>query len=200
VTVDTSGNEKMTRDYARSVGVHRFTVADYRRMVEAGILREDALVELIRGQVVDLGRVSAPRLGMINRFGRLLPALLKVRGTLSIHNPVQLDDISEPRPDIAILRFRADDYASALPVADEVLMIIKVFYTMLEEHRSINPSLYAESGIPECWLVNLSERPVQVYREPVGSRYNQAYLVGYDGVLDFVAFPDSSILAEVLWR
>jgi Uma2 family endonuclease len=79
-------------------------------------------------------------------------------------------------------------------------MIIKVFYTMLEEHRSINPSLYAESGIPECWLVNLSERPVQVYREPVGSRYNQAYLVGYDGVLDFVAFPDSSILAEVLWR
>jgi len=94
---------------------HRFTVADYHRMAEVGILGEDSRVELIRGQIVDMAPIGAPHLGMVNRLTRLLPALLGGRGVLSIQNPVRLDDGSEPEPDVAVFKLRADDYETATP-------------------------------------------------------------------------------------
>jgi hypothetical protein len=94
---------------------HRFTVAEYHRMAEAGILGEGSRVELIRGQIVDRTPIGAPHLGMVNRLTRLLSAILAGHGILSVQNPVRLDDGSEPEPDIAVLRPRANDYQTATP-------------------------------------------------------------------------------------
>jgi Uma2 family endonuclease len=93
---------------------------------EAGILDEDSRVELIRGQIVDMAPIGALHLGMVNRLTRLLPAILAGRGVLSIQNPVRLDDGSEPEPDVAVLRPRPDDYATATPRAADVLLVIEV--------------------------------------------------------------------------
>ena len=60
-------------------GPHRFTVSDYHRMADAGILDEDSRVELIRGQIIDMAAIGSPHLGMVNRLNRLLSA---VRGAL----------------------------------------------------------------------------------------------------------------------
>jgi hypothetical protein len=75
---------------ATSVRPHRFTVAEYHRMADAGILGEDSHVELIRGQIVDMAPVGAPHLGMVNRLTRLLPPVLAGRASLSVQNPVHL--------------------------------------------------------------------------------------------------------------
>lgn len=79
---------------------HRFTMADYHRMAEAGILGEGSRVELIRGEIVDMAPIGAPHLGMVNRLNRLLSALLAGRGLVSVQNPVRLDGGSEPEPDV----------------------------------------------------------------------------------------------------
>jgi Uma2 family endonuclease len=168
---------------------HRFTVAEYHRMAAAGILGEDSRVELIRGQIVDLAPIGAPHLGMVNRLTRLLPGVLSGRGMLSVQNPVRLDDGSEPEPDIAVLRPRADDYATATPCPSDVLLLIEVADTSLDDDRLIKVPLYAESGIAECWVVNLVDRVVEVYRQPANGRYAEVRRVGPGEILDIARLP-----------
>ena len=98
-----------------SIGLrpHRFTVDEYYRMSDAGILDQNSRVELIRGQVVDMAAIHAPHLGTVLRLNRLLLVALVGRAAVSPQNPVRLDEGSEPQPDLAILRPRADDYTTA---------------------------------------------------------------------------------------
>jgi Uma2 family endonuclease len=133
---------------------HRFTVAEYHRMAEAGILGEDSRVELIRGQIVDMAPIGAPHLGMVNRLTRLLPSVLSGRGLLSVQNPVRLNDGSEPEPDVVVLRPRTDDYETATPCPSDVLLLIEVADSNLDDDRGIKAPLYAEDGVAECWIVN----------------------------------------------
>jgi len=177
---------------------HRFTVTDYHRMAEVGILGEDSRVELIRGQIVDMAPIGAPHLGMVNRLTRLLPALLEGRGVLSVQNPVRLDDGSEPEPDVAVLKPRADDYETATPSPADVLLVIEVSDSTLRDDRDVKVPLYAESGISECWLVDLGDRSVEVYRQPLGGRYAEVRRVGPDGILDIAALPGTSLSAADL--
>jgi len=163
---------------------HRFTVAEYHRMAEVGILNEDSRVELIRGQIVDMAPIGAPHLGMVNRLNRLLPGVLAGRGILSVQNPVRLDDGSEPEPDVVVLRPRADDYATAMPCPSDVLLLIEVADTSLDDDRAIKVPLYAENGIAECWIVNLVDRVVEVYRQPGNGRYADIRRTGQGQVLD----------------
>jgi Uma2 family endonuclease len=181
-----------------SIRPHRFTVAEYHRMAEAGILNEDSRVELIRGQIIDLAPIGAPHLGMVNRLTRLLPGILADRGIVSVQNPVRLDDGSEPEPDIAILKPRADDYATATPRAADVLLVIEVADTSLDEDRAVKLPLYAESGIPECWIVNLVDRIVEVYRQPENATYRRVRRVGSGDVFDIHALSGATLPAAEL--
>lgn len=189
------GDSRVTRP-------HRFTVADYYRMAEAGIFNEDSRVELIRGQIVDLPPIGAPHFAAVNRLNRLLVQAVDDRAIVSVQNPVRLDDGSEPEPDIALLRPRADDYATAIAGADDVLLIVEIADSSLRDDRAVKAPLYAEGGIPEYWIVNLVERVVEVHRQPAGGRYVQTRRVRPDEMLpilglgDSVAIPASAILRE----
>lgn len=177
---------------------HRFTVADYHRMAETGILNEDSRVELIKGRIVDMAPIGAPHLGLVNRLTRLLPAVLAGRAILSVQNPVRLDDGSEPQPDVAVLRPRADDYETAIPRPADVLLLVEVADSSLADDRNDKLALYAEHGIVECWLVSVAERIVEVYREPRNGRYVFASRVGSGGILDIAALPGSVLAASDL--
>ena len=99
-----------------------------------------------------------------------------------------------------MLKPRADDYATATPRASDVLLIIEVSDSTLREDREIKAPLYAESGIPECWLVDLVGRAVEVYRQPQGGRYARVRLIGPDGTLDIEALPGATLAAGDLFR
>jgi Uma2 family endonuclease len=168
---------------------HRFTVADYHRMAEAGILGEDSRVELIRGQIVDMPPIGAPHLGMVNRLTRLLPGVLAGRGVLSVQNPVRVDDGSEPEPDVAVLRPRTDDYETTTPGPSDVLLLIEVADIGLDDDRTIKAPLYAENGIAETWIVNLIDRVVEVCRQPSNGRYAEIRRLSPGETLDIVLLP-----------
>jgi Uma2 family endonuclease len=172
---------------------HRFTVAEYHRMAEVGILGEDSRVELIRGQIVDKAPIGAPHHGMVNRLTRLLPGVLAGRGLVSVQNPVRLDDGSEPEPDVAVLRPRADDYATATAVPPDILLLIEVADTSLDDDRAIKLPLYAENGIAECWIVNLLDRVVEVYRQPRDGRYADIRRIGPGEILDLALLPGAAL-------
>ncbi len=184
----------------RIIEPHRFTVTDYHRMTEAGILTEGSRVELIRGQIVDMAAIGTPHFGMVNRLNQLLTRLVEDRGLGSVQNPVRLDDGSEPQPDVVILRPRRDYYETTFPRPGDVLLLIEVADSSLAYDRAVKAPLYADAGIVEYWIVDLVDRIVEVFREPANDRYAQTQRIGADGVLQILALPGAALHAADVLR
>jgi Uma2 family endonuclease len=149
---------------------YRIAVEKYDQMIAAGIFTENDAIELIRGEIVPKMPIGSQHAACVTRLVRQLIRSLGESAIVSPQNPIRLSD-SEPEPDVAVLRPRADDYAEGKPTADDVLLVIEVADSSLEFDRENKLSVYAEAGIAEYWIVNLLESIVEVYREPEGSNY-----------------------------
>jgi Uma2 family endonuclease len=169
------------------------TVAEYHRMGEVGILAEHDRVELIEGELVAMSPIGSRHSGTINALTRALVRAVSDNGVVAVQNPVQLDDHTEPEPDFAVLRPRADDYRQATPRAHEVLLIIEVADTSLAYDRTVKRSLYARYGIPEFWIVDLAAKEVEVYRAPAGDDYTSVSRVGREASLNLSLLPRAVI-------
>jgi Uma2 family endonuclease len=169
-------------------------------MAAAGILNEDSRVELIRGQIIDMAPIGAPHLNMVNRLTRLLPIIVGDRGIISVQNPVRLDDGSEPQPDVAVLQLRPEEYENSVPRATDVLLVIEVVESSLTDDRDVKAPLYAASGIPEYWIVNIVDLIVEVYRQPENGSYSETRRVSADDMLDVLMVPGNAVPATQLLR
>ena len=109
--------------------------------------------------------------GCVNTLNRLFMEMLGRRVVVSVQNPVRLGERSEPEPDVALLRPRADLYTESHPRPEDVLLIIEVSHSTVEYDRDVKTPLYAEAGIPELWLVNLDEDYIEGLSDPVGAGY-----------------------------
>jgi Uma2 family endonuclease len=145
---------------------HRLTVAEYYRMGETGILAPEARVELIEGEVIDMPPIGSPHAGTVNYLGHSLRLACGLQAIVSTQSPVFLDLHSEPQPDIALLRPRPDFYRSSHPTPADVFLIIEVAATSLAYDTQIKLPLYARHGVPEVWLVDLSNRQLIIHRTP----------------------------------
>ena len=88
---------------------HRFTVTEYYRMAETGVLKPDARVELLNGEIIDMSPIGLLHGGSVNRLIRLFSRLSAGRWLVSAQNPVYLDESSEPQPDLTLLKPAEDD-------------------------------------------------------------------------------------------
>jgi Uma2 family endonuclease len=178
--------------------LHRFTVDDYHRMAEAGILHEDSRVELIKRRIVDKAAIGSADMVAVNRLNRLLAMAVGDRGVVSVQNPVRLDKASEPEPDVAILRPGADDLGAPIPSPSDVLLLVEVADSTLRDDRDEKGPLYAESGIAEYWIVNLVDQVVEVYRGPEAGHYKEVRKLGPGGELDMVMLPGVRLAVSTL--
>ena len=174
------------------------TVVDYHRMGEAGILSEADRVELIEGELVVMSPVGSRHVDTVNALTRLLVSAVGDRGLVSVQNPIRLDDRSEPEPDVAVLRPRADDYRAALPTPPDILLVIEVSDSTLAYDRAVKAPLYAVHGLPEMWIVDLVGRKVEVHRKPAGGLYTDVSRVGAGDTLEPVLLGMSVPVAGVL--
>ena len=133
----------------------KFTVAEYYRMAEVGILHHTERVELLDGEIIVMAPIGIPHATGVRRMERVLHQALGAAAAISVQNPVRLDDHSEPEPDIALLRFREDDYATAHPSPADILVVMEVSDSTLDFDREIKSKRYAAAGIPEMWVMNL---------------------------------------------
>lgn len=152
---------------------HRWTVEDFHKMVEAGLLTEDSRVELIDGEVVEMAPIGSEHAGKVSRLVHLFSSLAGNRAIVSPQNPIVLGDYSEPQPDIALLRWREDFYENAHPRPQDILLLIEVSDVTARYDRRIKVPMYARHGIPEVWLIDLQRRCVEVYRHPREGQYQQ---------------------------
>jgi Uma2 family endonuclease len=177
----------------------RFTVGEYHQMAQAGILTEDDRVELIDGEIVEMTPIGGPHAGCVNRLTRLFSQGLGDAAVVSVQNPVHLDEHTEPQPDVALLHPRPDFYASAHPTPEDILLLVEVAETSAELDRRVKVPLYARSGIPELWLVDLTQETIAVYRDPTPDGYRTSWTVRRGDRLAPLAFPDREFaVADIL--
>lgn len=148
-----------------------FSVAEFERMGEAGVFTKDARLELIEGEIIEMSPIGSRHAACVNFLSRLLNRTIGDTVIVSTQNPIRLNDFSEPEPDIALLRLRADFYRDAHPTPADVLLIIEVADTTLAYDRQVKAPLYAKAGVAELWIVNLLEEQVELYAELADGAY-----------------------------
>jgi Uma2 family endonuclease len=149
----------------------RFTADDYQRMGHAGILSEDDRVELIAGEVVAMPPIGPRHNAAVNRANRAMVTAVGDRAIVQPQGSVRLDLYHEPQPDLVLLQPRADYYASRLPGPADILLLIEIAESSIDYDREVKARLYAESGVPEYWLVDLNENLLFSHRAPDAGAY-----------------------------
>jgi len=160
------------------VAKYFFTAEEFERMGEAGIFPKDARLELIEGEIVELSPIGSRHAACVKFFSRYLNRTLGDMALVSIQDPIQLNDLTQPQPDIALLRLRDDFYRESHPRPGDVLLVIEVADTTVDYDRSIKLPLYAKAGIQEVWLVNLPAAVVEIYAGPSADAYQFAQQAG----------------------
>ena len=157
---------------------HRFTVEEYHRMGEAGVL-DEARVELIDGEIYNMSPINSPHSGTVKWLNRLLNRLLGDEFIISIQDPITLNSLSEPEPDVAILKMREDFYTDSHPQPEDVLLLIEVADTSLEKDKRVKLPNYAQAGISEVWIMDINEQCIEVYTHPREDTYRNksTYLI-----------------------
>jgi Uma2 family endonuclease len=173
-----------------------FTVHEYYQMAQAGILTEDDRVELIEGEIVQMAAIGSCHAACVDRLNQLFSARVAGRAIVRVQNPVRLSDYSEPQPDLALLRPRADFYAAAHPGPLDVLLLVEVADTSAGIDRAAKMPLYARAGIPEAWLVDLPANRVEAHCQPTPQGYQEVRSLGRGIRLAIEAFPDLTLSVD----
>lgn len=173
---------------------HRFTVEEYHRMAEAGILGEDDRVELLEGEIVDMPPIGSEHAGTVNRtLAHLFAVLPPGRCLVSVQNPLRLDARNEPVPDLLCLRPRQDAYTRSHPGPEDVLLLIEVMQSSRDYDRRVKLPLYARFGIPEVWLLDLPAERLEVHRDPGPAGYRAVEAVARGGVAKALLVPELAL-------
>jgi Uma2 family endonuclease len=156
---------------------HRLTVADYRRMGETGIIAAKDRVELIEGEIIDMSPIGSLHAALVDMVASLLHQHCGRSAIVRNQNPLALDDVSQPQPDITVLKSRQDFYSTAHPGPADVLLVIEVADTSLSFDLGVKVPLYAAHGIPEVWVIDAASRRTHRFRRPEGGRYAEQDVV-----------------------
>ncbi|MYC28817.1 MAG: Uma2 family endonuclease [Chloroflexi bacterium] len=151
----------------------KFTVAEYYRMADVGILGPDERVELIEGDIIVMAPIGPGHAGSVDIIGNLFVRKLGEGFIVRSQNPIHLDDGSEPQPDIVVAFHRDDYYTSAHPTPVDILLTVEVAQSSLEYDRDIKAHLYGRNAIPETWVRNLPEDCIERFTEPGPDGYLQ---------------------------
>jgi Uma2 family endonuclease len=179
---------------------HKFTVDEYHKMAENGVLTEDDRVELIDGEIIDMAPIGELHFGHVNRFNAVFSRRFVDRAVVHIQNPVRLGSHREPQPDVVLLKYREDYYQARMPTPEDVLLLVEVADSSLDYDRHTKIPLYSEAGILEYWIVNLVEDHILVYRNPGPAGYGVVQVLRRGDTICPLAFPDVEIAVSDLLR
>jgi Uma2 family endonuclease len=173
--------------------IRLWSIADYHQMIEARILDEDDRVELLEGKIVCMSPQRPFHAASVQRSSRLLFKLLSDRAEIRVQLPVILGNDSEPEPDLAVVRFDADEYSFRHPEVPDIYLLIEVADSTIAKDRNQKARIYAKNQVLEYWILDLQKRQVYVFRQPEEGIYREKLILNSDDSITMQAFPDVAI-------
>ncbi len=180
-----------------STRVRQWTVDDYHRMLDAGILAEDDRVELLNGQIFEVSPQRPPHTTATKRAYDYLKPLLSGRADVRAQSPITLGLHSEPEPDIAVVAIDELEYSDRHPGPNEIFLLIEVADITLNRNIGEKVVTYALAEIQDYWVVDVKARQIRVFRQPASGTYQERRLDEED-VLSLLAFPNVDVALEQL--
>src|SRR5262245_18007929 len=169
-----------------------FTVADYHRMGEADILGPEDRTELIDGEIFQMAPITHRHAMCVTRALHFFTGAFHTHAIVSTQNPLQLNNYSEPLPDIALLKYRSDFYASEDKVIPEdTLLVIEISDTTLRFDIKTKLPRYAAAAIREVWIENLRDDELLVNRDLIAGSYTTSFSLRRGDSVSLSAFPDT---------
>ena len=182
--------------------LHLWTREEYHRIGALGLF-DGKRVQLIQGQVIEMSPMKSRHATGILRAIRALEKNLPEGMHLRPQLPLALGDQSEPEPDVAVITGSLEDYEKQHPTT--ALLVVEVSDTTLTFDQTVKAALYAQSGIPEYWILNLVEACVEIYRSPYaptspeGAYYQEKQILGRAESTSLVLAPEISVaVADLL--
>ncbi len=184
-----------------AIQTRRWTRQEYERMAELGLFRPEERVQLLDGEIVITTPQNSPHAAAIGNTERVLARVFGDAYWIHIQMPIVLDPDSEPEPDLAVVSGTPADYVQEHPRA--AALVVEVADSTIALDRERKALLYARVGIPEYWIVNLPDRCLEMYREPVASaqpapHYRVRLQLGPSDSIATLAKPDFSLRVEDL--
>ncbi len=176
----------------------RFTVTDYMRLAESGILAEEERVELIRGEIVETPPISIAHVSIKMHLVALFTRTFADWALVGINNPVQLDEFSLPQPDVVLLRSRENYYSDRHPGPNDVMLVIEIADASIDYDRWVKAPLFGSSGVMEFWIINVPAQQIEVYRDPRPNGYRTATIYASAEEVSPLAFPDVSLCLNTI--
>jgi Uma2 family endonuclease len=185
------------------IRTRRFTRAEYERLIDLGVFQPGEDIELIGGELMVAEPQGAPHYTAIRKTAKALEAAFGPGWDVRTEGPIGLDDESEPEPDVAVVPGGPDDYARAHP--SRPVLTVEVAESSLALDRQRKGSLYARAGLADYWVLNLIDRVLEVYREPVpdsaspfGWRYTRSEVFDASARVAPLAAPGANVLVSNL--
>jgi Uma2 family endonuclease len=176
----------------------RFTVEEYYRMAEVGILTETDRVELIEGEIIEMSPIGLRHSLSVAALNNSLARGIGDRAVMWSANPVRLFPHTEPQSDVVFVRAPLSRYVQHPGPAD-ILFIVEVSDTSYRFDRHVKLPLYARAGVSDVWIVDLTHDVIEVFRQPSPSGYGSTQRVERGGTVALLAFPDVTLAAtEIL--
>jgi Uma2 family endonuclease len=172
---------------------HRITADEYHLMAEVGLLAPDARVELIEGEIIDMAPIGKDHMSVVDQLTRLFIRAVGDDAIVRVQGSVRLSRLSEPEPDLVLLKPRPDFYRSEFALAADTLLVIEVSDSSLRYDRDFKVPFYARHRVPEVWIVDIPNNRLLVYASPGGGAYAQATSVAQPGILPVAALPHVTV-------
>ncbi len=179
----------LTRERTKPTRV-RFSRTDYHRMGETGILPQRPRVELLDGEIIQMSPIGPQHGCVVDRLNDFFTPRLQGRAICRVQGAIALDAFSEPEPDLALLKPRPDFYAREHPFAADVLLIIEVSDSSIEQDLGAKLRLYASAAVPEYWVFDLTRNLLIVHRTPAGDGYSNVKECPRAAEVNPLTFPD----------
>jgi len=152
--------------------LRRWSVVEYHKMFELGVLNPNERVELLEGWIVNKMPQNPPHVSTVTRIVLIVGRFLPKNWTMRVQAPVTLND-SEPEPDILLARGEVETYDSRHPKPKDIGILIEVGDSTVLADRRYKGILYAQEKVPEFWLINIVKRKVEVYTRPRAGKYQK---------------------------
>ena len=177
---------------------HKFTVDEYMRMAEVGILSREERVELVDGVILEMAPVGRPHERRVNRLARLFALSVPDGIEVNIQGTIRLNDMTGPEPDIALLTPEASLDAENIPRPEGILLVVEVAGSSLRTDRGEKARRYAHSGIPELWIFILASDEIEVSRQPTPEGYADVQRYRRGDALTIQALPEVGFVVDEL--
>jgi Uma2 family endonuclease len=175
-----------------------FTVEEYDRMVEVGILTKYDRVELIEGDILEMSPIGDRHLACTDRANMLFAPRLLGKAIVRIQGSIRLSDNTQPQPDIILLNPRQDFYAKGGAVTKDALLVIEVAETSFHYDRGRKLAIYAKYGVHEVWIEDLNTDTLLVFRDRHPDGYAISLVLHSGDEVSPLAFPDMILPVSAL--